>query len=220
MIKLEQRGFTLVELLISIGILGVIAPLLVLALFQIITFTERGRAGFEAQADTRNASTWISKDIEMAQGTTLVPVFSPVFPPPPPINTVSAPNCSIISPLIPGGGLFTWTDLYKDRNNVHDVSYCLETNVTTPNTKQCVLVRACLVRNYIITDKNGITITDSKKIIAWDVESIDFFAAEWTRPSPNAKNGTKITITIQSTPDNRFGVSDQKTLEVIMRPTL
>ena len=43
MIKLEQRGFTLVEMLISIGILGIVAPLLTLALFQILTFTERSR---------------------------------------------------------------------------------------------------------------------------------------------------------------------------------
>ena len=70
MIKLGEKGYTIVELLISIGILGILTPLLALALFQILTFTERGRAGFEAQADTRNASAWMSQDIMMAQRAT------------------------------------------------------------------------------------------------------------------------------------------------------
>ena len=81
MIKLEQRGFTLVEMLISIGILGIVAPLLTLALFQILTFTERSRAGFEAQADTRNASAWISQDIVMAQDTNLFEMVPVDLPP-------------------------------------------------------------------------------------------------------------------------------------------
>ena len=58
MIRLEERGFTIVELLISIGILGIVAPLLALALFQILTLTERGRAGFGAQADTKPKPRW------------------------------------------------------------------------------------------------------------------------------------------------------------------
>ncbi len=67
MIKPEQNGFTIVELLVGIGILGVVAPLLATGMFQILTYTERGRAGFESQADTRNAAAWMSQDIVMAQ---------------------------------------------------------------------------------------------------------------------------------------------------------
>lgn len=110
MIKSEQRGFTLLELLISIGILGIVTPLLALALFQILTFTERGRAGFEALADTRNASTWMSQDIVMAQGTDLV-VGTPI----------ADPDCGA-----PVG--FTWTDYFDDRDTDHEVTYCLDGN--------------------------------------------------------------------------------------------
>ena len=35
--KLDQRGFTIVELLVSIGILAVVAPLLATGMFQILT---------------------------------------------------------------------------------------------------------------------------------------------------------------------------------------
>ena len=109
MMRLDQHGFTLVELLVSIGILAVVAPLLAAGMFQILTSTERGRAGFEAQADTRNASAWMSQDIVMAQQAEI-----------PGSNT----GCSN------SRATFTWLDWVADpgSGSKHTVSYCLEEN--------------------------------------------------------------------------------------------
>jgi len=144
-IKLEQKGFTMVELLISIGILGIMAPLLAFALFQILTFTERGRAGFEAQADTRNASTWMSQDIMMAQGTDLV-VGTPI----------GDPDCGT-----PVG--FTWTDYFDDRNTNHEVTYCLDGNdlKRTYDDAELVIARNIASVTFEATAEREISVTIS-----------------------------------------------------------
>ncbi len=179
MIKLEQKGFTLVEMLISIGILGIGAPLLALALFQILTFTERARSGFEAQADTRNAAAWISQDIVMAQATGLTP------------TKVTNPDCA--SPPVPTAD-FTWTDKYKGRDHVHTVSYCVRTDPAPPlgdPVPECPIVSPCLVRNYIVTkcpavspclDSDRVTTRDDSNVIAKNIVSVDFSAKAVDRP--------------------------------------
>jgi len=218
-IKLEQRGFTIVELLISIGILGIVAPLLALALFQILTFTERSRAGFEAQADTRNASAWISQDIVMAQETNL----------PAPPDFIDERYC--YSDAEAEWATFTWTDRYKDRDDVYTVSYCLIDSASAdlppdpnpfptcrvPDTKEPGI---CLVRNFGVIDSEGNTTSDGIQycsmmsscasiVIARNIVSVKFVA------TPESE----ISVTIQSSPKkNRFVVGDVKTFKVVMRP--
>ena len=197
MIKLEQKGFTLVEMLISIGILGIVAPLLGLALFQILTFTERGRAGFEAQADTRTASGWVSQDIVMAQGT--VPVLNVG-------DFVTDPAC-----LTPVG--FTWTDKYQDRDDVYTVSYCVRTDpppLPGDPVPECPAVSPCLVRNLSVVDSDGNPVSDGSKVIARNIAFVKFEATAIR----------EISVTIRSAPENRFGVDDEKIFRVLMRPTI
>ncbi len=195
MIKLEQRGFTIVELLISIGILGIVAPLLAVALFQILHFTERSRAGFEAQADTRNAAGWMSQDIVMAQATDLV-----VGDPP-----IANPDCGA-----PVG--FTWTDKFEDRDNEHEVTYCLRND--DPPDQQCPPLSPCLVRSFTVIDSDGNPASAGSKVIARHIVSVKF---EATEDAPQRE----ISITIKSKPaKNRFGAEDEKTIKVLMRPTL
>ncbi len=210
MIKLEQKGFTIVELLISIGILGIIAPLLALALFQILTFTERGRAGFEAQADTRNAAGWMSQDIVMAQETDLI-VPEDILDP---FKEINNPICGkdVVG--------FIWIDKFKDRNNVHEVTYCLRND--DPPDQECPPLSPCLVRSFtvgeavvagVIIDSDGNPASAVSKVIARHIMSVKFEATEL---APQRE----ISITIRSKPaKNRFGVDDEKTFKVLMRPT-
>ena len=207
----ESFPLPAVELLISIGILGIIAPLLGVALFQILTFTERGRAGFEAQADTRNAAAWISQDIVMAQSTGLTP------------TAVTNPDCAAPVPTAD----FTWTDKYNARDDVHTVSYCVKTD----GTQDCLPVSPCLVRNYTIgegidsdgntIDSDGNLVSADSNVIARNIVSVDFSAVEFTRASLAGAVGTEVKITIESKPaKNRFGVKDEKIFTVVMRPTI
>ena len=202
MIKREQKGFTIVELLISIGILGIIAPLLALALFQILTFTERGRAGFEAQADTRNASAWMSQDIVMAQETDLI------------VPTDSEPFKVIDNPICGTDVVgFTWTDKFKDRDNEHEVTYCVRTDPPPgfgDPVPECPAASPCLVRNVSVFELDGTPVNDSSNVIARNIVSIEF----------SAVTDKEIEIKIKSAPENRFGVEDEKTITVLMRPTL
>ena len=195
MIKLEQRGYTIVELLVSIGILGILTPLLALALFQILTFTERGRAGFEAQADTRNASAWMSQDIVMAQESDQV-VIDPF---------ASSTLLLIEDPICGTSAVaFTWTDLFEDRDADHEVTYCLFDSAAPPADTspfpECPAPSKCLVRSY-----DGVS-----NVVGRYIESVSF---------ARAADEKVVTVTIKSAPENRFGVSDEKTFRVLMRPT-
>ncbi len=207
MIKLEQKGFTIVELLISIGILGIVAPLLAVALVQILTFTERSRAGFEAQADTRNASGWISQDIVMATGS---------------VNLVKVDCADSADPE--DWATFDWTDYFADRKDYYTVSYCLYSSADFPlypspfpecrpsgqGGTQRSGEHKCLVRNVRVYDSDLNLTSDSSNVIARNIVSIEFTAV----------TAREIDIKIKSAPANRFGVEDEKTFKVLMRPTV
>ena len=217
MIKLEQKGFTLVELLISIGILGIVAPLLGLALFQILTFTERGRAGFEAQADTRTAAGWISQDIVMAQETGCWIYSSPACSPLDLDVARTNPDCAT-----PVG--FTWTDYFDDRDTDHQVTYCWfnsgdPADDTSP-LRRCLAVSPCLVRNFKTFDSDGNTTSDSSKVIARNIESVEFRAVTDKEIEITIKSITAVFREGSLPVRNRFGVEDEKTFKVLMRPTL
>ncbi len=216
MIKLEQKGFTIVEMLISIAILGIVAPLLVVALFQILTFTERSRAGFEAQADTRVASGWMSQDIVMAQETNLIDLADIS-----PFKVKENQYC--ISEAEADWATFTWTDLFEDRNTEYTVSYCLiDSEFPPPESGPFPKCREpggeehgiCLVRNFSVIDSDGNPVGDpSRMVIARNIVSVKFQA---TIDAPERE----ISVTIKSAPQNRFGAEDEKTFKVLMRPTI
>ncbi len=73
-----QRGFTLVEMIVALGIMGVIVPSLGLAIFQMTNFTSRGNAQLATNDDMGVSMRWLDRDIQMAQTTDLVDAAPPV----------------------------------------------------------------------------------------------------------------------------------------------
>jgi len=62
-----ERGFSLVELLITVAITGLIVSFLGAAIYQIITVTEYGNDKMIAMHELQNAAHWVSLDGQMAR---------------------------------------------------------------------------------------------------------------------------------------------------------
>ena len=98
----EQAGFTLVEVLVSVGILSVIMGTIGLGLFQSIgtqaIIIDDGHAIYEL----RKGLSWFGEDLMMAQSTDLVD---------------AAPATSTVT--------FNWTNEYADASDSHSSIYSL-----------------------------------------------------------------------------------------------
>ena len=63
----SQRGFTMLELLVAMVIAGLVLPVVVTSIFQIVRGTDRVNSENVALADIDNASTWINRDLSLAK---------------------------------------------------------------------------------------------------------------------------------------------------------
>lgn len=102
---LFQRGFTLVEVLVSTSIIGLLVPLIGTGVFQSVNTSERIGGDLQPAGNTRGAVQWLSRDIPMALTTDLTDGAVPV-----------------------SGATFTWTDLFNNGQTAHSVSYSLSGN--------------------------------------------------------------------------------------------
>jgi prepilin-type N-terminal cleavage/methylation domain-containing protein len=57
-----QHGFTLVELLVTLGLISLVTGLLVSILYQFLTVPRRGNAQLAVSSDLRNAGLWLVRD--------------------------------------------------------------------------------------------------------------------------------------------------------------
>lgn len=99
---LGQGGFTLVETLVSTGIMGLVVALMSTGLFQALTATEKANAGQQVQGTTRGASVWLLRDVPMGRSTDLMDAGAPV-----------------------SSAIFTWIDYFGGGALSHSVSYAL-----------------------------------------------------------------------------------------------
>ena len=67
----EQRGFTLVELLVAIAIAGLIMPVVASGIFQVTRGTVQINRDQVVLQDIDGASAWINRDLSQAQTTNL-----------------------------------------------------------------------------------------------------------------------------------------------------
>jgi len=74
----DQRGMTLVELLVASAIAAMLVGVLGSAIFQFMQATEQGNDQFRAMQDIRNAGHWIAWDGKGAQTTNLIEGTDPV----------------------------------------------------------------------------------------------------------------------------------------------
>ena len=70
-LNIPQRGMTLIELLMALGISGVIIGALGASIYTIMSVTGRGNAEISLLRDIQSASHWISNDVRMASDITL-----------------------------------------------------------------------------------------------------------------------------------------------------
>lgn len=153
----NQKGLTLVELLISTAISGLIAGILGTAIHQFIITSERGNDEFRALHDVQNAGHWLTLDSERAEATNLID------------GALPATSMTL-----------NWTSGGQAQTSTYSLS------------------GAELKR-----DRNG-TITT----VARHVSDVQFSLA-----------GRLIAVAMTSTPEGRWGVSEQATYQIWLRPT-
>ena len=66
-LKKDQRGLTLVELLIVIAITGIITGGITMSIFQVFNINTRTANRMAAVSQVENAGSWVSPDVQMAR---------------------------------------------------------------------------------------------------------------------------------------------------------
>ncbi len=103
----HQKGFTLIEVLAVVAIVGVLVPVLSMSIIQVIRGTDRNNTMVVALSDIEHAASWLNQDLLMAQTTNL-----PAYP-----LTVN---------LVAGGNVtLSWTDYYGGVATAHQSQYYL-----------------------------------------------------------------------------------------------
>lgn len=153
MIGMNQRGTTLVEILIATAILGLIVTLPGTAIYQFINVVERGRVKMVALHEVQNAAHWVARDGQMA-------------------------NTAV------GGSQLA---------------------LTLPDSTSIIYTLVGSGPRYELRRTAG----GSQIAVARNVTSASF-----------SINGRVIIMTLTSSPESRWAVSEERTYKVYLRPTV
>jgi len=75
---IDQKGLTLVEVVVATGIAAMIVVVLATSIFMFMRSTEQGNQQLKAYQDLQNAGHWITRDGVAAQTTNLIDGAAPV----------------------------------------------------------------------------------------------------------------------------------------------
>ncbi len=102
----NQKGFTFLEVLLVVAIVGALVPVLGGSIVQVIRGTERNNTMVIALADIEHAASWLNQDLLMAQTTNLV--YGQ------PVDLVAGDTLTL-----------NWTDYYDGQAITHQSQYYL-----------------------------------------------------------------------------------------------
>ena len=77
--KLGEKGYTFIELVVAIAIIALVSGAAAIATFQVFKGTERNNNYMTAVRQVHNAGYWISRDTQMAQSVTADNLTAPDF---------------------------------------------------------------------------------------------------------------------------------------------
>jgi len=77
--KPGERGFTLIELTVTVAIVALIAAGANMSVFQVLKGTERSNDHMAAVNQVQNAGYWVSRDTQMAKNVTVDNLTPPAF---------------------------------------------------------------------------------------------------------------------------------------------
>ncbi len=135
----NQRGFTLIEVLIAIAVTALIIGGITMAIFQTFTVSARTSSHMTAVRQVQNAGHWISQDAQMAQ-------------------EVDTDDPGILVTL-------TWTEW--DDGTVNVVTYTIDggelerSHSKTPGGTSEMIVARFIEANCVFTDTNGDGVDDT-----------------------------------------------------------
>lgn len=69
--KRRENGFTLIEVIIAVAILGVIMPVMAMTIISLLTNHQQANDHNIVLHEVQNAGYWISRDVQMAKNVTL-----------------------------------------------------------------------------------------------------------------------------------------------------
>jgi prepilin-type N-terminal cleavage/methylation domain-containing protein len=101
--RASQKGFTLIELVVSLGIAGMISAVIIASVFHTYSVSRSSRDQTTGVLQVQTAGLWISRDAKMA------------------VDTVPADAAAGILDTL----TLQWTNQYDDVNTDHTVQYYL-----------------------------------------------------------------------------------------------